>query len=68
EGWAKEAEERFKVPLVAKYEEEGHLLSLSAWLWDDGVIRPSDTRRTLALALSASLNTPIEKTQFAVFC
>ncbi|KAJ2830465.1 hypothetical protein IWW50_000266, partial [Coemansia erecta] len=43
EEWAKNAEERFKAPLVAKYEKEGHPLSLSAWLWDDCVIRPSDT-------------------------
>ncbi|KAJ2352528.1 Methylcrotonoyl-CoA carboxylase beta chain, mitochondrial [Coemansia sp. RSA 2618] len=67
EEWAQEEEERFKAPLVAKYEEEGHPFFSSARLWDDGVIRPSDTRRTLALALSASLNAPIEKTQFGVF-
>ena len=28
-------------------------------LWDDGVIDPADTRRVLALAISASLNAPI---------
>ena len=33
----------------------------------DGVIDPVDTRRTLALAISASLNQPIEPTRFGVF-
>ncbi|KAJ2796625.1 Methylcrotonoyl-CoA carboxylase beta chain, mitochondrial, partial [Coemansia helicoidea] len=54
--WPAADEERFKAPLTAKYEAEGHPFYASARLWDDGVIRPSDTRRTLALALSAALN------------
>jgi 3-methylcrotonyl-CoA carboxylase beta subunit len=36
-------------------------------LWDDGVIDPADTRRVLALGLSAALNAPIEDTRFGVF-
>jgi 3-methylcrotonyl-CoA carboxylase beta subunit len=36
-------------------------------LWDDGVIDPADTRRVLALSLSAALNAPIEETRFGVF-
>ena len=36
-------------------------------LWDDGVIDPKDTRRVLGLALSASLNAPVERTRFGVF-
>jgi 3-methylcrotonyl-CoA carboxylase beta subunit len=36
-------------------------------LWDDGVIDPADTRRVLALSLSASLNAPQEETKFGVF-
>ena len=39
----------------------------SARLWDDGVIDPADTRRVLGLAISASLNRPIEPTTFGVF-
>ena len=45
-----------------QYEREGHPYYASARLWDDGVIDPADTRRVLALALSASLNRPIEAT------
>ncbi len=39
----------------------------SARLWDDGVIDPADTRRVLALALSASLNAAPQQTRFGVF-
>ena len=39
----------------------------SARLWDDGVIDPAQTRDVLGLALSASLNAPIEPTTFGVF-
>jgi acetyl-CoA carboxylase carboxyltransferase component len=39
----------------------------SARLWDDGIIDPFDTRRLLALAISASLNAPIGKTEFGIF-
>jgi 3-methylcrotonyl-CoA carboxylase beta subunit len=31
------------------------------------VVDPADTRRLLGLAISASLNAPIEETQFGVF-
>jgi 3-methylcrotonyl-CoA carboxylase beta subunit len=33
----------------------------------DGVIDPADTRRVLALDLSASLNAPIAETKFGLF-
>lgn len=65
--WSAEEEEEFKRPIVERYEAEGHPYFSSARLWDDGVIKPEDTRRVLGLALSASLNAPIEKTTFGVF-
>ena len=34
---------------------------------DDGVIDPAQTRRVLALAISASLNAPIPDAKFGVF-
>ena len=40
----------------AKYEREGSPYYSTARLWDDGIIDPLDTRRVLALGLSASLN------------
>ena len=65
--WSAEDEEAFKAPIRAQYELEGHPYYASARLWDDGVIDPADTRRTLGLAISASLNRPIETTRFGVF-
>jgi len=65
--WSTEDEEKFKQPIRDKYEKEGHPYYSSARLWDDGVIAPQDTRDVLGLALSASLNCPIDRTQFGVF-
>jgi len=36
-------------------------------LWDDGIIRPADTRRVLALGLSMAANAPAQPTRFGVF-
>jgi 3-methylcrotonyl-CoA carboxylase beta subunit len=65
--WSAEEEAEFKAPLLAQYETQGHPYYASARLWDDGVIDPAETRMVLGLALSASLNAPIEKTRFGVF-
>jgi len=65
--WSKEEEEDFKRPILDQYERQGHPYYATARLWDDGVIAPGETRRTLALAISASLNAPIEETRFGVF-
>lgn len=67
ETWPPEAERKFKRPIRAQYEHQGHPYYASARLWDDGIIDPVDTRTTLALALSASMNATIEKTEFGVF-
>ena len=65
--WTAEDEEAFKAPIRAQYEVQGHPYFASARLWDDGVIDPADTRRVLALGLSAALNAPIPETRFGVF-
>ncbi|TAK88469.1 MAG: methylcrotonoyl-CoA carboxylase [Betaproteobacteria bacterium] len=64
---SKEAEEAFKAPIREQYERQGHPYYSSARLWDDGVVDPADTRRLLGLAISASLNAPIEETRFGIF-
>lgn len=46
----------FKRPTLEKYETESSCYHSSARLWDDGIIDPADTRRVLALGISASLN------------
>jgi acetyl-CoA carboxylase carboxyltransferase component len=53
--------------ITAKYEHEGSPYYSSARLWDDGIIDPLDTRRVLALGISAALNAPIPETVFGVF-
>jgi acetyl-CoA carboxylase carboxyltransferase component len=53
--------------ITAKYEEEGNPYYSTARLWDDGIIDPLDTRRVLALGISAALNAPITETTFGVF-
>ena len=54
-------------PVLEKYEAEGDPYYGSARLWDDGIIDPADTRRVLALALSAALNAPITTGPAPVF-
>ena len=63
----KEMEEEMKRPIIEMYDREGHPYFSSARLWDDGVIDPADTRRVLAMSLSAALNAPINETHFGVF-
>jgi 3-methylcrotonyl-CoA carboxylase beta subunit len=65
--WPKEDEEAFKAPIRAQYETQGHPYYATARLWDDGIVDPVQTRRTLGLGISASLNAPILPTKFGVF-
>jgi len=65
--WSPEQEEQFKAPIRQQYESQGHPYYATARLWDDGIIDPIDTRRVLALGLSATLNAPIEETRFGIF-
>jgi len=67
EKWSQNQEDEFKAPIRESYEAEGSPYFATARLWDDGIIAPADTRRVLALALSASLNAPVEETRFGVF-
>jgi 3-methylcrotonyl-CoA carboxylase beta subunit len=66
--WSADEEAAFKQPILDQFEHQAHPYYASARLWDDGVIAPTDTRRVLALAISASLNAPIpESPKFGVF-
>ncbi len=60
-------EEAFKAPIRDQYERQGNPYYASARLWDDGIIAPEDTRRVIALSLSAALNAPIAETRFGLF-
>ena len=65
--WSADEEAKFKQPLLDQFAHQSHPYYASARLWDDGVIDPADTRRVLALGLSAALNAPIPETRFGVF-
>jgi 3-methylcrotonyl-CoA carboxylase beta subunit len=66
--WSADDEAAFKRPILEQFAAQSHPYYASARLWDDGVIDPADTRRVLALGLSASLNAPIpERPKFGVF-
>lgn len=67
ESWGEQEEREFKQPIIDTYEHQGHPYYASARLWDDGIIDPADTRFVLGLSISASMNKPIEDTQFGVF-
>ena len=66
--WSAADEAAFKAPILKQFEHQAHPYYASARLWDDGVIDPADTRRVLALGLSASLNAPIpDSPRFGIF-
>ncbi|WP_374011697.1 carboxyl transferase domain-containing protein [Pseudoxanthomonas koreensis] len=65
--WNTDEEDAFKAPVREQYEHQGSPWYATARLWDDGIIDPADTRRVLGLALSASLNAPLEPARFGVF-
>ncbi len=66
--WGADEEAAFKQPILDQFNTQAHPYYASARLWDDGIIDPADTRRVLALAISASLNAPIpESPRFGVF-
>ena len=63
-----EEEAAIKQPILDQFAQQSHPYYSSARLWDDGVIDPADTRRVLALGISAALNQPIpDRPQFGVF-
>jgi 3-methylcrotonyl-CoA carboxylase beta subunit len=59
--------EAFEAPILVEYERQGSPYYSTARLWDDGVIDPTDTRRVLAMGISAALNAEIGETRFGVF-
>ena len=65
--WPAEEEQKFKAPIEAQYEAQGHPFYASARLWDDGIIDPADTRMVLGLSLSAALNAPVPATTAPLF-
>ncbi len=62
-----EQQVEFKKPTIDKFENESSSYYSTARVWDDGIIDPKDTRRVLALGISASLNQDWGPKQQGVF-
>ena len=65
--WSSEEKAAYRQPILDKYEEEGSPYYATARLWDDGIIDPKDTRKVLALSISASLNAEIPDWRPGIF-
>ena len=61
------AERAIADPILEKYEREGNPFYSTARLWDDGILDPRQTRDTLGLAISSSLNREIGEYRAPVF-
>jgi len=57
----------FRQPIIERYEREGDAYFATSRLWDDGILDPADTRKALALALSATLNATIVDSRYGIF-
>ena len=56
-----------KQPILEKYEKESSTYYSSARLWDDGVIKITDTRKVLAQSFAACMSRPNKETKFGIF-
>ncbi|HXP58594.1 MAG TPA: carboxyl transferase domain-containing protein, partial [Streptosporangiaceae bacterium] len=65
--WPAADEDEFKRPIREQYERQGSPYYSTARLWDDGVIDPTDTRRVVGMALSATAHAPLATPGFGVF-
>ncbi|KYG97531.1 carboxyl transferase domain-containing protein [Bradyrhizobium sp. DOA1] len=54
-------------PIMKEYRARSGAYYATSELWDDGILDPVDTRNALSIALSASLNAPIEAPHYGVF-
>lgn len=62
-----EEEKKFRDEMTKKYDNESSCYYSSARIWDDGIIKPSETRKILGLALYSTLNSKIEDTRNGIF-
>lgn len=67
EEWTEADEKALKGPMLEKYNKQSSAYYSSARLWDDGVIDPADTRRTIGMSLLITLGAPILPTKYGLF-
>ena len=56
-----------EAPIAAEYEANASAYYSTSEIWDDGIIDPVDTRNALGMAISASLNAPINPPNYGIF-
>lgn len=54
-------------PIAREYESKASAYYSTSEIWDDGIVAPTDTRNALGMAISASLNAPIEEPGYGIF-
>ena len=54
-------------PIAREYESKASAYYSTSEIWDDGILDPTDTRNALGMAISASLNAPIDDPSYGVF-
>lgn len=59
--------ESLKAEILKKYGEEGNAYYSTARIWDDGIINPLDTRKSLAMGIAMSLNKEFLEPKNGVF-
>jgi acetyl-CoA carboxylase carboxyltransferase component len=59
--------DEIRKPIIELYEYQASPYYSSARLWDDGILSPLETRKSLALGISMALNRPIQEPKFGVF-
>ena len=59
--------DEIRIPVLQEYERTASAYYSTSHLWDDGIIDPTDTRNSLAIALSAALNAPFGRPDYGVF-
>ena len=67
EDWPEVEQEAFRDGIRDQYERQGNPYHATARLWDDGIIDPRETRRTLGLALRVVASDPDPHQRFGVF-
>jgi len=66
--FSKEQEEALYSKTKAKFDSEGSVYYSSARLWDDGVLRPEESRKVLGMSLHIAMdNYEHTDTKFGVF-
>lgn len=63
----RQAEEKFKRPILDQYARESDPYFATARLWDDGILNPIQTRVALGLAFGAAGNAPLPEGNYGTF-